>query len=130
VNQSVSMFNYKLDQSNITIIADIESKKLNINIEGIQQVLSNLLDNAIRYYEGHTPIYIEGQEIQKGYKISITGPGKMIDKRDNTHLFDRFYRVEESRNQETGGSGLGLAIAKESVEKNKRKKGDTPYAKE
>src|SRR5699024_4842470 len=82
----------------------------NINIEGIQQVLSNLLDNAIRYYEGHTPIYIEGQEIQKGYKISITGPGKMIEKRDITHLFDRFYRVEESRNQETGGSGLGLAI--------------------
>jgi len=117
VNQSVSMFNYKLDQSNIPIIADIESKKLNINIEGIQQVLSNLLDNAIRYYEGHTPIYIEGEEIQKGYKISITGPGKMIDKRDIKHLFDRFYRVEESRNQETGGSGLGLAIAKEIVEK-------------
>src|SRR5699024_10128229 len=41
VNQSVSMFNDKLDQSNIPIIADLESKKLNINIEGIQQVLSN-----------------------------------------------------------------------------------------
>lgn len=117
INQSVSMFSVTTEQDDISLVVDAEAYTLSINSSGIQQVLSILIDNAIRYYEGEKPVYITGACRQSDYCVKITGQGKPIDPKDAEHLFERFYRVESSRNQKTGGSGLGLSIAKEIIEK-------------
>lgn len=117
INQSVGMFELELDKHEIPIDINIDDQQVIINLEGIQQVLSNLIDNAIRYYDGNTAIEITGEQIDDLYKVSITGPGKLISPMEATKIFQRFYRLDESRNNQTGGSGLGLSIAKEIVEK-------------
>src|SRR5690625_6730238 len=86
-----------------------------MNIEGIQQLLSNLIDNAIQYYEGSGHIMITGAQIDHVYKISVSGPSTLIFEKEAELIFDRFYRQDESRSRETGGSGLGLAISKQIV---------------
>lgn len=117
IDQCVSMFAITAEQHDITIDVSAEHCTLPMNVTGIQQVLSILIDNAIRYYEGETSIVILGEVGESSYEISVTGPGQPIHSEDADHIFERFYRVESSRSQQTGGSGLGLAIAKEIVEK-------------
>jgi signal transduction histidine kinase len=82
----------------------------------IERVLSNLLDNAIRYTpEGGTvSVELENGDERVKIRVADTGPG--IPAEDLPHIFDRFYRVEKSRSQEGGGTGLGLAIARRIIE--------------
>ncbi|KGP72390.1 sensor histidine kinase [Pontibacillus yanchengensis] len=82
----------------------------------LKRVLSNLIDNAIRYSEqgGNMDINIEQNDVQTTFNIKDTGPG--IEEEHHQDIFERFYRVEKSRNKYYGGSGLGLAICKEIVE--------------
>lgn len=117
LTQCVAMFDWTRKQKNIPIQLDVESCKLSIHIEGIQQVVSNLLENAIRYYEGIGPIVVMGEKQGNGYRISITGPSKPIPDEEKENVFRRFYRLDSSRSRMTGGSGLGLAITKEIVER-------------
>jgi len=93
-----------------------ELPHLEVDPDRMAQVLGNLLSNALR----HTP---QGGAITLGaaragaailLRVQDTGPG--IDPQDLSHLFERFYRADRSRQRETGGSGLGLAIAKAIVE--------------
>ncbi|MHA0856540.1 sensor histidine kinase [Paenibacillus sp. CMAA1364] len=115
--QSVAMFERAWEQKNVSIQLEVESCNLTIHIEGIQQVISNLIDNAIRYYEGNGPIILTGKKQERDYYISITGPSKPIPAKEREKVFRRFYRLESSRNRMNGGSGLGLAISKEIVER-------------
>ena len=78
----------------------------------IERVVSNLIENAIRYTDSGGSIDIsiarEGQQVV--VNVSDTGCG--IPPEDVPHIFDRFYRVDKSRSMASGGAGLGLAIAK------------------
>ncbi|HKI99247.1 MAG TPA: ATP-binding protein [bacterium] len=78
----------------------------------IERVLTNLIDNALRYTprEGRVEVSLTGEDGQVRVRVSDTGPG--IPAEDLPHVFDRFYRVDKSRSRESGGSGIGLAIAK------------------
>jgi heavy metal sensor kinase len=82
----------------------------------IKQLLTNLIGNAIRYTPSGREItfavYNDG--VQAVVSVSDTGIG--IPKEALPYIFDRFYRVEQSRSHETGGSGLGLAIAQKIAE--------------
>jgi len=82
----------------------------------ILQVLTNLLDNAIKFTpEGGTvEVAVAGTPSQPAVSVSDTGRGIPPD--DLPRVFDRFYRVERSRSRGAGGTGLGLAIAKHIVE--------------
>lgn len=117
IDQCVSMFAITAEQHDLSIEVRAKHYRLPMNVVGIQQVLSILIDNAIRYYEGETPIVISGELSESNYRINVTGPAQPINSEDVDHIFERFYRVEISRSQQTGGSGLGLAIAKEIIEK-------------
>lgn len=117
LTQCVAMFDRTLMQKSIPIQVEVESCKLYINIEGIQQVISNLLENAMLYYEGIGPILVIGKKQGKDYCISITGPSNPIPVNEREKVFMRFYRLDSSRSRLTGGSGLGLAISKEIVER-------------
>jgi len=81
----------------------------------IGQVLYNLISNAIHYTEqGRVQITVTNLPSYVQVEICDNGPG--IEEEHLPFLFDRFYRVEKSRNRISGGSGLGLAIAKSFVE--------------
>ena len=73
-----------------------------------------LVDNAIKYTVGSSTITVDAKEHQISFE-NYTDP---ITKEQVSQLFDRFYRVDSSRNRATGGSGLGLAIAQKIAETN------------
>lgn len=82
----------------------------------IEQVLLNILTNAVKYTPDGGQILIRAAANGTHMAVSVRDNGMGIPKEDQPHLFERFYRVEKSRTTGAGGTGLGLAIAKELVE--------------
>lgn len=78
----------------------------------IWQVMTNFIDNAIKYGKENGNVIIEFEETKKKIEVSIEDDGPGIPKEDLNRIFERFYRVDKSRSRETGGTGLGLAIVK------------------
>lgn len=87
-----------------------------IDPERFQQVLMNILNNAINHSEQDTLITVSVTEDKKKTILRISDEGEGIPEEDMPYLFDRLYRVEKSRTRARGGSGLGLSIVKEIVE--------------
>jgi len=83
--------------------------------EKLVRVFNNLLSNALKYGKGADTIRMEVEKVGTEAILTVKNNGQMIPKQALDSLFDRFYRVEESRSQETGGTGLGLAIAQSIV---------------
>jgi two-component system sensor histidine kinase VicK len=81
--------------------------------EKLQQVMINILANAMKYTANGGHIHIEAHTADEGVLISVSDNGMGIPEDDLPRLFERFYRVEKARTSDAGGTGLGLAIAKE-----------------
>jgi two-component system, OmpR family, sensor histidine kinase BaeS len=96
---------------------------LQANLDPIRfsQVLMNILDNALRYTPEEGRVVITAKQNGDQIEINIQDSGEGVTSEDAAHLFDRFYRADESRDRDAGGSGLGLAIAKSIVEMHKGK---------
>jgi len=82
----------------------------------VLQVLTNLLDNAIKFTPEGGTVDVSVTSPPTGAVVSVTDTGRGIPADDLPRIFDRFYRVDRSRSREAGGTGLGLAIAKHIVE--------------
>lgn len=80
--------------------------------EQIKQLVIILLDNAIKYTNIDGSIHILLKKSKRQVEFSINNSGNGINKQDLPKVFDRFYRTDPSRNQESGGYGLGLSVAK------------------
>ncbi|RUQ46536.1 HAMP domain-containing protein, partial [Corynebacterium pseudodiphtheriticum] len=99
-----------------------EDKQLTLTLSGdaqvlgdrlmIQRALSNLLSNAIRHSPAGSHISLLVETYGNQVSVSVSNPGPGIEAQHLPHLFERFYRVDSSRNSNTGGTGLGLAIVK------------------
>jgi len=87
------------------------------DVEKIEQVLINLIVNSIKYGKpnGTTVLGVDNYNDQK-FIIKVSDNGEGIKKEHLSRLFERFYRVDQSRSREQGGSGLGLSIVKHIVE--------------
>ncbi len=88
------------------------------NANLVMRVIINMLTNAVKYidYEGKTApheINIEIVEIDDRVAVSVSDNGRGIPGKDIDHLFERFYRVDNSGSRDVGGSGIGLSIAKD-----------------
>jgi two-component system sensor histidine kinase ResE len=81
----------------------------------IEQVLINLMSNAIRYAKKGS-IKIDVGKDDQGFLIKVSDTGAGIPARDLPYIFERFYRADKSRNRESGGTGLGLSIVKNIVD--------------
>jgi len=82
----------------------------------IQQVIVNLLQNAIAYTDEKGRITVSGRVLEKRVEISVADTGIGIRNEDLPRVFERFYRVDKGRSREEGGTGLGLSIVKHIVE--------------
>jgi two-component system sensor histidine kinase VanS len=91
---------------NLTIEADPEK---------LARVFNNILKNAASYSFPHTEIVISAEKLEHEVIIRIQNSGEDIPNEALASLFNKFYRVDQSRSSDTGGTGLGLAIAKEIV---------------
>lgn len=81
----------------------------------LEQVVSNIVDNAIKYTPEGGRVRIETLKDESMALIRISDTGLGISQDDIPHLFDRFYRVDKARSRITGGTGLGLSIANEII---------------
>lgn len=112
------IYNYEGDalSKDIKITYDLEDIYINIDKEQFTQVLTNLLSNAIKYTNTNGKIHIKAYEDFNNVIISIKDNGIGIPKDDIRFIFERFYRVDKSRDKETGGIGIGLSIVKSIVD--------------
>ncbi|MBW2936988.1 sensor histidine kinase [Aureisphaera sp. CAU 1614] len=125
VQNVFDLLEMKAAKKNITLTFDInykESIMVYADRERIQQVLTNLVENSIKYgrEEGTTEVSIENL-IKNKIIVRITDNGEGVEKQHLTRLFERFYRVDKSGSRKVGGSGLGLAIVKHLVEAHNEK---------
>jgi len=90
-------------QSDLRVFADPDR---------LSQVIDNLLDNAIRHSPKNSTILVTINEVNEGVECMVADHGAGIPARHLPFIFERFYRVDESRNRTSGGAGLGLAIAR------------------
>lgn len=94
---------------------NISYLEMNMDGELIARAVQNLLSNAIKYGKDGKHVYVELECLEQEVQIRVTNYGLVIPEESIKHLFDKFYRVERSRNVKTGGTGLGLNIAQEIV---------------
>ena len=107
-----------IEARGLSIITEIPDNLPLVNVDRrrVGQVLRNLLDNAVKHTgSGGTIKVIAGLQ-NNLLSISVSDTGEGISETDLPNIFERFYRVDRSRNRATGGSGLGLTIAKRLVE--------------
>lgn len=82
----------------------------------VRQLVSILLDNAIKYAAPETEIQVSLEQLKRGVKLTVTNVCEQVPEGDPDRLFDRFYRPDVSRTAATGGFGIGLSIAKSIAE--------------
>lgn len=114
------LFEMKAAKKEISLIFDMDYKQpimVRADMERIQQVLSNLIVNSIKYgkEKGTTEVSIENL-IKNKVIVRVTDNGEGIAKVNIPRLFERFYRVDKSGSRKVGGSGLGLSIVKHIIE--------------
>src|SRR5262249_41528883 len=78
----------------------------------VEQIVTNLLDNAIRYTPEGGRVTVAAARQGAAVEISVEDSGPGIPREHLPRLFERFYRVDDARSRELGGTGLGLAIVK------------------
>lgn len=112
----VHSFSAKAMQNNISIQTDLAVDEMITDYNLFSTIVTNILSNSIRYAGGGSRVKILIDKDEKNVILTIKDNGVGIEEDKIDKLFNRFYRVDNSRSRETGGSGLGLAITKASVE--------------
>ncbi|OYD92582.1 two-component sensor histidine kinase [Nostoc sp. 'Peltigera membranacea cyanobiont' 210A] len=114
--EEVVMMAKKYSDRTITIESEIYPIEIKADYSRFKQVLLNLIDNAIKYSDADTHITFKLGRLQDRAIIQVCDKGYGIPLQQQARIFERFYRVDESRSHTTGGCGLGLSIVKTLVE--------------
>lgn len=106
----------KNKKQSLRFITSEESFIACLDSDRIEQVILNILSNAIKYTPDYGKIEVVLEKIDQNVSIKIIDNGIGIPKEDIPRLFERFYRVDKARSRELGGTGLGLSIARQIIE--------------
>ena len=90
--------------------------RVQADADALRQVLTNLLDNALRYTDAGGLITVSGRPEAGGVRLDVSDTGTGIPRDHLPRIFERFYRADPSRSREEGGTGLGLSIVRHLVE--------------
>lgn len=113
----LAAFKAQIKKKSLTVSNDLPKEVLvNADKDKIGQVITNLVDNAIKFNREKGFIKIYSQDLADNIKITIEDSGCGIPPKDICRIFERFYRVDKARSRELGGTGLGLSIVKHIVE--------------
>ena len=117
VETEIKKLEHKADDNSVGVENYVSSSLIIIGIPKVfSEVISNLLDNAIRYNKKGGWVKVESKGLGEKIEISVSDNGIGIPKDSIERVFERFYRVDKSRSKATGGTGLGLAIVKHIVD--------------
>ena len=120
VNNIFEMLEFSAKKKNIRFTVEKESDlntKVNADKEKIEQVLTNLIDNSVKYGKENGTTEVVVQNLNE-FKIivRITDNGVGLEQENYTRIFERFFRVDKSGSRNSGGSGLGLSIVKHIID--------------
>ena len=115
ISETISLLTSSASKRNVTL--HFENKIGNGIVQGvpsyIQEIVYNLIDNAIRYNKEGGKVFVSLEKLQNGkLEFSVKDTGIGIPEEYQTRIFERFFRVDKSHSRETGGTGLGLSIVK------------------
>lgn len=119
LEQVAAGFELEAEKKNITfnVITRPRDRVIDADAKMIVRMLNNLISNALKYGHGATEINLIANKVNNEFvELRVENNGEQIPKKSLQKIFDRFYRVESSRNLKTGGTGLGLAITKSIVD--------------
>ncbi len=119
IKEAVEVLDYKLYEKKIITNVDVHDVYIESVHEDILRVFTNLIENGIKYNKDNGKIYISLRRVRNKAVITIKDTGIGIKEEDLPHIFERFYRVDKSRNRKVEGTGLGLSIVKRIVMKYK-----------
>jgi two-component system phosphate regulon sensor histidine kinase PhoR len=110
----VNNWTHKVAEKNIELVVETQPQLPVLNADALrmEQVLNNLIDNAIKYTGRDGRIVVAAQNGGNRLRLSVRDNGAGITPADLPHIFERFYRAEKGRSREHGGTGLGLSIVK------------------
>lgn len=113
LTEAIELSKVKAEEKQIQINLDCaENIEAHINPALLEQAVTNLINNAIKYNEAKSPIEIKAEQTATDICISVRDQGCGIDKKYHERIFQRFYVVDKSRSRKLGGTGLGLSIVK------------------
>ena len=114
LEHSVAMFQERLNARRLRVELQLPSQPLELvaDADRLQQLFSNLLENAVRYTDPGGVVRISATVERDEVRIEFMDSGPGVSASQLPRLFERFYRGESSRNRESGGAGLGLAICR------------------
>ncbi|MCD1261831.1 cell wall metabolism sensor histidine kinase WalK [Paenibacillus athensensis] len=118
LDEVADRFSFQLQQRKIRVEIAVEPgiAPIMLDRDKIDQVLDNLVSNAIKYTADEGTVRLSARRIDRDFlEIGIQDTGIGIPKKDLARIFERFYRVDKARSRNMGGTGLGLSIAREIV---------------
>jgi two-component system OmpR family sensor kinase/two-component system sensor histidine kinase BaeS len=117
IGSTVSNFMPIAEERELTLETKLDQAlEVHADPDRVAQVLRNLIANALWHTPPQGSITVEAQVLDRLVRVAVTDSGEGIAPEDAAHVFDRFYRSDQSRTRHNGGSGLGLAIAKSLIE--------------
>ncbi|MCL2662529.1 MAG: ATP-binding protein [Oscillospiraceae bacterium] len=108
----IEVLQQKADEKSVIINPEGEHFEIKANKQMIDELLFNLIDNAIKYNKDNGCVTVSIHKENGLCKISVSDTGIGIPQEHQNRVFERFYRVDKSRSKKTGGTGLGLSIVK------------------
>ncbi|HEY8989369.1 MAG TPA: ATP-binding protein, partial [Candidatus Limnocylindrales bacterium] len=117
IRSAVDLVQPSIERAGLTLAVDVPaSLPARANQDHLAQVLANLLSNAVRYTPPGGSVSVRAERRPGDLLVSVANTSEAIPADDLDHVFERFYRVEKSRDRARGGAGIGLAIVKQLVE--------------
>jgi len=118
MDRVIEMFSAEAQEKNISLSFSEKNGNLSalVDSQRFEQVISNLIGNAIRYVPEGGKVWVTVNQVDAGLRITVNDNGEGLPAEDLPYIFDRFWRKDKSRARISGGTGLGLAITKQLVE--------------
>jgi signal transduction histidine kinase len=118
VEMVLGLFSAQAAEKNISLRLDAEPDLPTVQVDPqrFQQVIGNLIDNALRYTPQGSMVQVAIHRRETSLELTVADDGPGIPDAELPHMFDRLWRGEKSRARSTGGAGLGLSIARQLVE--------------
>jgi signal transduction histidine kinase len=114
----ISLFQAQAEENQIqlSLESDVEQVKALLDPQRTEQVIGNLVNNALRYIPPGGRVWIEVRRVGDAITVSVNDNGPGVPEAELPRIFNRFWREDRSRSRASGGAGLGLAIARQLVE--------------